>query len=131
MLVTPPDLGQPQAQDSSSKLEDVIAAAKPHLTNGEFQELEELTEYENIFSGDNKDYGRTNKGYHHTDMGDARPIRQPPRRIPLTKQAEVNEMLDDMQRLGVIEESDSPWSSLSFWSGKRMGNSVSAWTTEN
>jgi hypothetical protein len=40
-LVTPPDVGQPQAQDSSSKLEDVTAAAKPHLTNGEFRELEE------------------------------------------------------------------------------------------
>jgi hypothetical protein len=43
------------------------------------------------------------------DMGDARPIRQPPRRIPLAKQAEIKEMLDDMQRHGIIEESDSPW----------------------
>jgi hypothetical protein len=41
-LVTPPDVGQHQAQDLSSKLEDVIKAAKPHLTNGEFQELNEL-----------------------------------------------------------------------------------------
>jgi hypothetical protein len=111
-LVTPPDLGQHHAQDLSSKLEDVIAAAKPHLTNGEFQELNELlTEYEDILARYDEDYGRTNKVYHRIDTGDARPIRQPPRRIPLAKQAEVKEMLDDMQRHGVIEESDSPWSS--------------------
>jgi hypothetical protein len=106
--VTPPDVGQHQAQNLSSKLEDVITAAKPHLTNGEFQELKELlTEYEDIFARDDEDYGRTNKVYHCIDTGDARPILQPPRRIPLIKQAEVKEMLDDMERHGVIEESDT------------------------
>jgi hypothetical protein len=68
--------------------------------------LEELlTEYEDIFAEADEDYGRTNKLYHRTDTGDARPIRQPPR-IPLAKQAEVKEMLDKMQRHGVIEESE-------------------------
>jgi hypothetical protein len=102
-------VGQHQSQDLSSKLEDVIAAAKPHLTNGEFQELNELlTEYEDIIARYDEDYGRTNRVYHRTDTGDTRPIRLPPR-IPLAKQAEVKEMLEDMQRHGVIEESDSPW----------------------
>jgi hypothetical protein len=65
-LVTPPDVGQHQDQGPSSKLEDVITAAKPHLTNGKFQELNELlAEYEDIFAGDDEDYGRTNKVYHH------------------------------------------------------------------
>jgi hypothetical protein len=75
-LVTPPNVGQHQAQDLSSKLEDVITAAKPHLTNGEFQELNELlTEYEDIFAGDDEGYGRTNKVYHRIVTGDARQIR--------------------------------------------------------
>jgi hypothetical protein len=69
--------------------------------------------------------------YHRIDTGDARPIRQPPRRIPLAKQEEVEEMLDDMQRHGVIEESDSPWSSPVVLVRKKMGNSVSVWITEN
>jgi hypothetical protein len=57
-LVTPPDVGQHQAQDLSSKLDDVIAAAKPHLTNGKFQELNKLlSEYEDIFARDDEDYG--------------------------------------------------------------------------
>jgi hypothetical protein len=125
--VNPPDVEQSQAQDLSSKLE-----ARPHLTNGEFQELEEHpTEYKDIFAGDNEDCGRASKVYHRIDTGDARPIRQPSRRIPLAKQAEVNDRLENMQRLGVIEESASPWSPPSFWSVRRMGSSSSAWTTGN
>jgi hypothetical protein len=31
--------------------------------------------------------------------------------LKVAKQAEVKEMLDNMQRHGVIEESESPWSS--------------------
>jgi hypothetical protein len=81
----------------------VTEAARPHSSNEEFQELEELlAEYENIFAVDSEDHGRTNKVYHRIDTGDARPIRQPPRRQPLAKQAEVSKMLADMQRRGVI-----------------------------
>jgi hypothetical protein len=61
--------------------------------------LEELVaEYEDIFAEDSEDHGRTNKVYHRIDTGEARPIHQRPRRLPLAKQAEVNEMLEDMQR---------------------------------
>jgi hypothetical protein len=121
--VTLPEVGQPQAQGLSSKLEDVITAARPHLANEEFRELEEpLTEYEDIFAGNNEDYGRTNKVYHRIDMGDVQPILQPPRRIPLAKQVEVKEMLDNMQRHRVIEESESPWSSPSFVREEEWGS---------
>jgi hypothetical protein len=71
-LVTPPDLEQLQARNSSSKLQDEIEAARPHLSNGEFQELEELlVKYEDIFAVDSEDHGRTDKVYHRIDMGDA------------------------------------------------------------
>jgi hypothetical protein len=104
-LVTAPNVGQLQTQDLSSKLEDAVTAAKTPLTNGELQELKELlTEYEGIFAGDDEDYGRTNKVYHRIDTGDARPIRQAPRRMPLAKQAKVSELLGDMQRHGVTKE---------------------------
>jgi hypothetical protein len=35
-------MGEPQALDLSSKLQDITEAARPHLSNGEFQDLEEL-----------------------------------------------------------------------------------------
>jgi hypothetical protein len=42
--------GQPQAQDASSSLEDVVATAKPHLTSGELRELEKLlSEFKYMF----------------------------------------------------------------------------------
>jgi hypothetical protein len=77
--------------------------------------LEELlTDYEDIFAEADEDYGRTNKLYHRIDTGDAHPIRQPLRRIPLAKQTEVKEMLDKMERHGFIEKSESPGRTPSF-----------------
>jgi hypothetical protein len=40
-------------------------------------------------------------------MGEACPIRQSQRRLPLAKQADAGKMLKDKQRRGVIKESDS------------------------
>jgi hypothetical protein len=82
-LVTTPDLDQPQAQEFSSKLQDITEAKKPNLSDGEFQELKKvLAEYDDIFAVGREDHGWTNKVYHRIDTGDARPIRQPPRRCP-------------------------------------------------
>ncbi|XP_023711548.1 uncharacterized protein LOC111866641 [Cryptotermes secundus] len=97
-FVALPEVGQPPAPSVTPKLADVITAAKPHLSPGEFQDLEDLvSEYADIFAQDNEDYGRTNRVYHRIDTGEARPIRQPPRRVPLAKQAEVKEMLENMR----------------------------------
>jgi hypothetical protein len=49
--------------------------------------------------------------YHRIDVGEAQPTNQTLRRLCPAKQADVDDMLDDMQRHEVIEESDSPWSS--------------------
>jgi hypothetical protein len=83
-MVTPPGGGQPQTQDLGSKVEDIVTAARPHLTKEESRGLEELlNEYEDIFAGAEEVYGRTNKLYHRINTGDARQIRQAPRRITL------------------------------------------------
>jgi hypothetical protein len=63
------------------------------------QDLEELlTEYGDVFAMDNNDYGRMDRVYHRIDTGEARPIRPLSRRIPLAKQADVHEMLEELQR---------------------------------
>jgi hypothetical protein len=68
------------------KLQDVAGASRAHLSNEEFQELQELlAKYEDIFVVDGEIHILTNKVNHHTDMGDTRPIRQPWRRLPLAK----------------------------------------------
>ena len=39
------------------------------------------------------------------------PICQPPRRLPFHKRTEVQNLLSDMVKKGIVEPSDSPWSS--------------------
>ena len=48
---------------------------------------------------------------HHIDTGDAQPIKQPPRRPLLSAHNAEDEILDEMLRTGVIQLSNSPWSS--------------------
>ena len=90
----------------------MIAGARPNLSIRETQALEELiADYQDVFETKGGEHGRTESVYHRIDTGDTRPIRQPPRRLPLAKEAEANILLEDMKSKGVIEESDSPWSS--------------------
>jgi hypothetical protein len=53
------------------------------------------------------DYGWTDRVDHCIDTGEVPPIQQPPRRLALTKQAEVDKMLKDKKPCGVIKESNS------------------------
>jgi hypothetical protein len=88
---------QPQVRDTTLKLQELTAAAKPNLSDNEFRQLEELTEDIDTFAMDSDDYGQTDIMYHRIDTGEAQPIRQPPSRLPMAKQADVGEMLEDMQ----------------------------------
>jgi hypothetical protein len=118
---TPP----PATQGPCEQLHGAISDAKPNLNATETQALEGLiAEFRDVFVTNSDDFGRTDSVRHRIDTGYARPIRQPPRRLPLAKQAEVDNMLDDMKRKGVIEESEGPWSS--YLSGKRTETFASA-----
>jgi len=48
---------------------------------------------------------------HHIDTGDTQPIKEPPCRPPLSAHNAEDEILDKMFRTGVIQQSNSPWSS--------------------
>ncbi len=79
------------------------------------REREELAaaiyEYQDVFSSGPDDMGCTDLVTHSIDTGEHRPIRLPPRRLPITKQdvekAEVQKMVDK----GVIEPCQSSWAS--------------------
>ncbi|KAJ3654338.1 hypothetical protein Zmor_013532 [Zophobas morio] len=55
--------------------------------------------------------GRTNIVQHQINTGNAQPIRQAPRSLPLANQEEAEELVRRMLDEGVIEKSNSPWSS--------------------
>ena len=48
---------------------------------------------------------------HDIDTGDANPIKQPPRRPPISARDAEDDILDEMLQVGVIAPSMSPWSS--------------------
>ena len=55
--------------------------------------------------------GRTDLTYHRIDAGDASPIKQAPRRLPIHRRQEVGRLVNEMEKEGVIQPSQSPWAS--------------------
>lgn len=45
------------------------------------------------------------------DTGDSRPIKQPPRRVPLAYASEERNVIQQMEAQGIIRKSSSPWAS--------------------
>ena len=62
-----------------------------------------------VFSQGETDLGRTHLTMHEIETGDARPLKLPPRRIPLHLQQEVTDNLKQMLDSGIIRPSCSPW----------------------
>jgi len=57
---------------------------------------------------------------HNINLKDSNPIKQAPRRIPLRMCEEVDNIVEDMKRQGIIERSQSPWISPAVM-GKKDG----------
>lgn len=88
------------------------------------REVKELiTRYQDIFETGNGPKGRTKVVEHRIDTGEARPIRQVPRRLPLAKREEAERIIKEMERDGVIEPSNSPWISPVVLVKKKDGTS--------
>lgn len=70
-----------------------------------------LVSHSSTFSKDDTDLGRTNLIEFSIDTGDAKPIKQPPRRVPLAFANEEKVLIEQMEKQGIIRKSTSPWSS--------------------
>jgi len=70
-----------------------------------------LFDHQSTFAKSSADLGFFDILQHDIDTGDARPIKQSPRRPPLAAAATEDEILDKMLSTGVIEPSNSPWAS--------------------
>ena len=99
-------------QPLTKELEDLYHRSREGLAprdQGHLRDL--LEEYQDIFSTEGKQLGKTSLVQHTISTGSHRPIKQPPRRAPLGQEEIVQEELDKMLRLGVIEPSSSAWAS--------------------
>lgn len=70
-----------------------------------------LHTFRHSFAATPNDVGRTHLVQHTIETGDARPIRQRPRRLPPVRQAAAEQVLREMRTAGIIEPSDGPWAS--------------------
>ena len=70
-----------------------------------------LLMYEDVLADKDEELGRTAVVQHSIVTGDAPPIKQPSRPIPVARQHEVHKSLDEMIQKDVIQPSASPWAS--------------------
>lgn len=69
-----------------------------------------LLRWEKVFAGP-KEVGRTDVGTHKIKLTDETPIKEAPRKIPLFKRDVIDTEIEKLETKGLIEKSDSPWSS--------------------
>ena len=92
-------------------LERMIDKCAADLEKEQKEQFAQLVfEFTDIFADDGE-LGRTSKIKHSIHTGDAQPIRQPVRRVPLCQRQEMQNLLTEMQAKDVIQLSQSPWAS--------------------
>ena len=111
------------SQNIPPHLETLWNKACSELNNGEKQSLKDLLiRYQDVFAKDKNDLGQTNLVQHRINTGEARPIKQPIRRIPFAKrdaaENEVQRMIDN----DIIKPSESPWAAPTVLVPKKDGS---------
>ena len=81
-----------------------------------------LADNHDVFCLEGGDRGETSLVAMEIDTGDAPPRKQPPRRMPFLVRKEVARQLENMQQDGVIQPSNSPWSSPVVMVRKKDGS---------
>jgi hypothetical protein len=99
-------------QDLPPHLQTLMVGLADDLTDDQRQQIAgALLDYQDVFSSGPDDMGHTDLVQHQIDTGDTRPIRTPPRRIPIAKQKIETDEIKRMLDRGVIQPSASAWAS--------------------
>lgn len=110
-----PDIEQKPCNPNPSvppHLADNFEKIKDGRSETEITLIAELfNDFGDVFSKSEDDIGLTNLIEHSIDTGNARPIKQPPRRVPLAFADKEREMIQQMEKQGIIRKSTSPWGS--------------------
>ena len=78
-------------------------------TKGHFAQL--CSQYDDVFSKNNQDIGKTTLIEMEIDTGDSLPVAQSPYTLPLKHYAWVRKEIETLKKAGVIVKSISPWAS--------------------
>ena len=89
------------------------------LTDSEREDFRKfLIDHQSAFSKDEWDLGQTSLLEHEIPTGDSKPVKQPPRRVPIALAKEERDAIMNLKERGIIRPSTSPWSSLLVLAGK-------------
>ena len=72
---------------------------------------DELLKYADAFATEPGELGRTSLVQHEINTGDARPVKQPPRRLAPHRRPVVAKEVEEMLKKGVVEPCNGPWAS--------------------
>ena len=109
--------------DLPSHLLDLFDRSSKNLSAEQRGKLKHfLIHHQCAFSRSDDDVGRTSLVKHQIDVGESKPVRVQPRRIPMHRRDEVNQLVENMKSAGVIEESQSPWRSPIVLVRKKNGS---------
>ncbi|KAG1130894.1 hypothetical protein G6F37_013584 [Rhizopus arrhizus] len=84
-----------------------INSSLPDLEKSQLTNL--LSEFGDCFKS--KPTTVTPRTQHHIDTGDHKPLSQPPHRAPAAENDVISKLIDEMLQQGIIQPSNSPWSS--------------------
>jgi hypothetical protein len=93
-------------------LQSLYESSTENLCDRDKEKVAELLVcFQDVFSQGLDDLGRATGVRHDIVTGNAAPVKQPPRRIPVSKREEASKAIKDMEKQGIVEPSTSPWSS--------------------
>jgi len=98
--------------DEYEHLNKLLEGIDNSVTDERINRLKDtLRRYSDVCSKGKLDFGETSLAKHRIDTGNARPMRQTPKRQPFHLLDKINGYVQDMLEAGVIEPSSSPWAS--------------------
>ena len=103
-------------------LQDLARRSSTNLTEAQTERMRDtLAQYADVFSRGDLDLGRTGLVKHTIDTGNSTPIKHAPRRIAPARREEMQRTVNELAAQGIIERSDSPWSSAVVLVKKKDG----------
>ena len=109
-------------QNDRDEVNRLVERAAPHLTDGQCQQLRAaMAASKHLFATGKGDIGRTDIVQHLIHTGDQPGIKQRLRSYPVASREEERQLVEDMLAIGIIQESNSAWSSLNVLVKKKDG----------
>ena len=109
-------------RDIGDEVNGLVERASPHLSSEECRQLQmAMAARKHLFAKGKGDLGRTDIVQHRIHMGDQPAIKQRVRRYPAARREEERQLVEDMLAIGIIQESNSAWSSPTVLVKKKDG----------